>query len=125
MQVESMFTATKHQHFRKISTLRAETTTVYLNGEEGESYVCVRPGWRLASFQAIYAASFMQAREHLAEAAATRIAQMSTATCTEAASPHALAAPLRRRRVQQKKKEKPLQTSARTEPSALGKPSIA
>lgn len=41
MQVESMFTATKHQHFRKISIVRAETTTVYLNGEEGESYVRV------------------------------------------------------------------------------------
>lgn len=70
MQVESMFTATKHQHFRIISILRAETTTVYLNSEEGESCVCDLAGdW--PHFKR-YAASFMQAHEHLEEAAATR-----------------------------------------------------
>lgn len=64
---ESMSTATKHQHFRRISILRAETTTVYLNSEEGESYVCDLAGdW--PHFKR-YAASFMPAHEHLEEAA--------------------------------------------------------
>lgn len=106
MQVESMFTATKHQHFRIISILRAETTTVYLNSEEGESCVCDLAGdW--PHFKR-YAASFMQAHEHLEEAAATRSRRCPRQPARKPRLRTRLAAPLRRRRLQKKKKERNL-----------------
>lgn len=123
MQVESMFTATKHQHFRKISILRAETTTVYLNSEEGESYVCVTwlaTGLISSDTQRLSCklTNIWRRRRQLARADVHGNLHGSRVSAHFGST-------VEKKEITKKKKEKPLQTSARTKQSALGKPSIA